>query len=158
MRQSRASACPIPARSKLIPMEPFYFESGSVRTVQQNEHDFNEAKQRGKTAEWRETRFKSNADVASRITFLRSLSRFFCFSSCESTFNHSCVFGKKRERKRFPFRPLILSTSNFECKQKKKSGDGSVQSKKGRKRKRDRDRECAEPLSPNINSGMAVCR
>jgi len=59
-------------------------------------------RQRGKTAEWHETWFKSNADVASRITFLPRLdfSVFFLLREHFQPPHVSGKSGKAKERKR----------------------------------------------------------
>lgn len=103
---------------RLVPMKPFYFEFGSVRTARQNEHDSNEARgEEEKTPKRCKTRFKSNADVASRITFLRDLPRRFfrvLFLFLSLSFSLSSIFNHRVSPKRLSFRPLILSISNFE--------------------------------------------
>lgn len=74
-------------------------------------------RRRGKTA-WRETRFKSNADVASRITFLRGLPRrLLCVLPLARAFSVNHVSSKKEgkeERERGGReRKTPLSPANF---------------------------------------------
>jgi len=118
---------------------------------------------RGKTAEWRETRFKSNADVASRITFLGDLPRqLFCALPLARAFSVATWLQKeekrqkKREKERFLFRLLILSISNFECEQEKKEKIQRWKCSKKKKEEREREKECTQPPPPNINFGTAV--